>query len=206
MGARAQRELTEISEPALGHMQELGVILHPVLRLVQLQNQWPPRHDPFKIKTHNPKLTMNTTVRKFESPGSDGTFTAIPEPRGRKSRPTMLSSTDDFPELCTYERNRAQKHQTKCVSLIKARSENPRRGEQRPRGDRREESYLASYDGDGRERLPEGGEGGGGAFSAVVPEHGAGALDAVHEHDHVLHGLHGRGSGRRKRATKDGRF
>jgi hypothetical protein len=24
----------------------------------------------------------------------------------------------------------------------------------------------------------------------VVPEHGAGALDAVHELDHVLHGLH----------------
>ena len=56
---------------------------------------------------------MKTAVQKFESSGSDGKFTAIPEPRGRKSRPTMLSSTDDFPELCTYERNSAQKDETK---------------------------------------------------------------------------------------------
>lgn len=27
-----------------------------------------------------------------------------PEPRGRKSRPTMLSSTDDFPELCQFHK------------------------------------------------------------------------------------------------------
>jgi hypothetical protein len=29
----------------------------------------------------------------------------LPDPRGRKSRPTMLSSTDDFPELCTWPPN-----------------------------------------------------------------------------------------------------
>ena len=28
-----------------------------------------------------------------------------PEPRGRKSRPTILSSTDDFPELCAVHRS-----------------------------------------------------------------------------------------------------
>jgi hypothetical protein len=32
----------------------------------------------------------------------------------------------------------------------------------------------------------------------VVAEDGAGALDAVHELDHVLHGRHLRGGGRRK--------
>jgi hypothetical protein len=26
----------------------------------------------------------------------------VPDPRGRKSRPTILSSTDDFPELCIF--------------------------------------------------------------------------------------------------------
>jgi hypothetical protein len=50
MRARAQRELTEISELTLGIMQELGVILLPYLGLVQLQNQRPPRHDPFEPK------------------------------------------------------------------------------------------------------------------------------------------------------------
>eukprot|EP00035_Acanthoeca_spectabilis_P018611 m.397231 g.397231 ORF g.397231 m.397231 type:complete len:88 (-) comp16772_c3_seq52:1504-1767(-) len=29
-----------------------------------------------------------------------GTRVTIPDPRGKKSRPTMDSSTDDFPELC----------------------------------------------------------------------------------------------------------
>lgn len=29
--------------------------------------------------------------------------TCLPEPRGRKSRPTMLSSTEDFPELCRQQ-------------------------------------------------------------------------------------------------------
>ena len=46
--------LTEISEAALGHVQELGVLLHAVLRLVQLQYEWPTRHDPFQSK-HRPK-------------------------------------------------------------------------------------------------------------------------------------------------------
>ena len=35
--------------------------------------------------------------------------TSLPEPRGRKSRPTMLSSTEDFPELC--------RQQWKCLLL-----------------------------------------------------------------------------------------
>jgi hypothetical protein len=26
----------------------------------------------------------------------------VPDPRGRKSRPTILSNTDDFPELCIF--------------------------------------------------------------------------------------------------------
>jgi hypothetical protein len=98
--AQRERELTEISEPALGIMKELGVILLPFVRLVQLQNQRPPRHDPFESKRTNPKLAMeNRGTKTREAPGQTGKFTDIPEPRGRKSRPTMLSSTDDFPEL-----------------------------------------------------------------------------------------------------------
>jgi hypothetical protein len=38
----------------------------------------------------------------------------------------------------------------------------------------------------------------------VVAEHGAGALDAVHERDDVLHGLHRRGPGRRTRGAMEG--
>ena len=55
--------LTEISEAALGHVQELGVLLHPVLRLVQLQYEWPTRHDPFQSK-HKPK-TINFRAQKI---------------------------------------------------------------------------------------------------------------------------------------------
>ena len=90
------------------------------------------------------------------------------------------------------------------VSVIKPRTENPSWAVGESRSDQREEADLASDDGDGRESLPEGGEGGGGAVPAVVAEHGAGALDAVHELDHVLHGLHRRGSGVRKRGTMEG--
>jgi hypothetical protein len=115
----------------------------------------------------------------------------------------MLSSTDDFPELCKQEpQPRANKIKPKRVGN-QARKRKTLGGESR--GGRREEADLASDDGDGGERLPEGGERGGGAVSAVVPEHGAGALDAVHELDHVLHGLHRRRSGRRN-AGCDGRF
>lgn len=66
-------------------------------------------------------------------------------------------------------------------------------GEQAPRGDG-EEADLTADDGDWRERFPEGGN----VPAAVVAEDGAGALDAVHELDHVLHGRHLRGGGRRK--------
>ena len=50
-----------------------------------------------------------------------------------------------------------------------------------------EEQHLASDDGDGWERLPEGGQV---ASSSVVSEGGAGALDAVHQPDQALHGSH----------------
>lgn len=70
-------------------------------------------------------------------------------------------------------------------------------GEQAPRGDGKE-ADLTADDGDRRERFPEGREGGGGVPAAVVAEDGAGTLDAVHEHDHVLHGRHLRGGRRRK--------
>jgi hypothetical protein len=36
--AQRERELTEISEPSLGHMKALGVTLLPFLHLVQVQN------------------------------------------------------------------------------------------------------------------------------------------------------------------------
>ena len=46
-------------------------------------------------------------------------------------------------------------------------------------------THLASDDGDGRQRVPEGGEG---ALLAVVAEGGAGPLQLVDERDQVLHG------------------
>ena len=54
-------------------------------------------------------------------------------------------------------------------------------------GEMGEEQHLASDDGDGWERLPEGGQV---ASSSVVSEGGAGALDAVHQPDQALHGSH----------------
>ena len=54
-------------------------------------------------------------------------------------------------------------------------------------GEMGEKQHLASDDGDGWERLPEGGQV---ASSSVVSEGGAGALDAVHQPDQALHGSH----------------
>jgi hypothetical protein len=54
---------------------------------------------------------------------------------------------------------------------------------------RKEANDLASDDGDGGERLPEGREVG--SFStSVVSEGGAGSLDAVHQADQTLHARH----------------
>ena len=54
-------------------------------------------------------------------------------------------------------------------------------------GEMGEEQHLSSDDGDGWERLPEGGQV---ASSSVVSEGGAGTLDAVHQPDQALHGSH----------------
>jgi hypothetical protein len=53
-------------------------------------------------------------------------------------------------------------------------------------GEMGEKQNLASDDGDGWERLPEGGQ----VASSVVSEGGAGALDAIHQPDQALHGRH----------------
>lgn len=94
------------------------------------------------------------------------------------------------------------------LSAIVIKLRNKILGEEAPRGDGNE-ADLTTDDGDRRESFPEGGEGSGGVPAAVVAEDGAGTLDAVHEHDYVLHGRHLRGGRRRKRcaATEgDGRF
>jgi hypothetical protein len=76
MRALAERELTEINEPALGIMRELGVILLPFPRLVQLQNQRPPRHDPFEPKRRTPNQPWKPRHRETRggvtSVGRDG--------------------------------------------------------------------------------------------------------------------------------------
>lgn len=45
--------------------------------------------------------------------GSGLIIKKVPDPLGKKSRPTMLSNTDDFPELCIYHPQQHSNSSTK---------------------------------------------------------------------------------------------
>jgi hypothetical protein len=115
-----ERELTEISEPALGVMKELGVILLPFVRLVQLQNQRPPRHDPFESKRTNPKLAMKTAAQKLEKLRARRESSRTYQTREEGSRaPRCSPARTTSPNSASTNRNRAQIRSNQSVSVIK---------------------------------------------------------------------------------------
>ncbi len=65
---------------------------------MELKHQWPPRNNALKshkIKTQSPHITLQES-------NSEANADTLPDPRGKKSLPTTLSSTEDFPELCSH--------------------------------------------------------------------------------------------------------
>jgi hypothetical protein len=87
----------------------------------------------------------------------------------------MLSSTDDFPEL--WRQQKTESAGERLGGQIWARIWKASGG-----------AYLASDDGDGGERVPEGAPAA--AAAPVVAEHGAGLLDPVHQPDQAPHRRH----------------
>jgi hypothetical protein len=82
-------------------MKELSVFSTSFINLMKLQHKWPPCNDTYRHKQSHHFLipiaekTLNNSAMKTR----DTIISQLPEPRGKKSFPTTLSSTDDFPEL-----------------------------------------------------------------------------------------------------------
>lgn len=115
------------------------------------------------------------------------TGTYRPDPRGRKSRPTMLSSTEDFPELCTQKiRGKNESRAQKEGQKVQIRLEKPLERQFRARKREEKRIDLPPDDGHGRKSLPERGKGVSLA-ATMVPKDGAGALNPIHQTDQALH-------------------
>ena len=97
--------------------------------------------------------------------------TALPDPRGRKSLPTMLSSTNDFPELWSHVKKR-QTNSERARWLDLGRGRVDLYAEVEGCGS----TYLPTDDSDGGERLPERA-----AAAAVVFEDGARARPSLED-------------------------
>lgn len=157
-------------------MKEL-CILGSRVGLVKLQDQRPPCHDtyhtfPIKhmIRCQWGEIDTERGRRK-RSRFSIG----LPDPRGKKSLPTTLSSTDDFPELWDPKRGSKLGKTADFTWSTSPSSETQRGGR---------ETYLSSDDGDRGEGFPQR------SLAAVIAKDGAGPLDPVNEADQALHGRH----------------
>lgn len=70
---------------------------------MKLQHQWTPSHNPCNSFTPRGKHELNYALYN----GKNKKKEIKPDPLGKKSRPTMLSKTEDFPELCSnFKRNK----------------------------------------------------------------------------------------------------
>ena len=95
--------------------------------------------------------------------------TALPDPRGRKSLPTMLSSTNDFPELCSHAKKRqTNSERARWLDLGRGRVDLYAKVEGCG------STYLPTDDSDGGERLLE-------RAAAVVFEDGARARPSLED-------------------------
>lgn len=103
---------TKVSEFPPRQVQEFGVLLLPFLCFVQLQHQRPPGHNSFKAKrreTLKHQISKKRITKQINDQGRKLSITRTkPDPRGRKSRATMLSKTEDFPELCSQTASRTE--------------------------------------------------------------------------------------------------
>lgn len=94
------RESTEISEPFPRKVQKFSIFSASLVNLVKLQNKGSPSNNPckmFHMQHINFPTHANATQLIYHS--FIGQLSLLPEPRGKKSLPTTLSNTEDFPEL-----------------------------------------------------------------------------------------------------------
>lgn len=98
-----QNKLTKISELLPRKMTKF-CIFSTFINSLKLQDKWTPSNNTCVIQEIN--TLFQTTVEQKGRWFPDYEYNKIsrveniPDPRGKKSFPTILSSTEDFPELC----------------------------------------------------------------------------------------------------------